>query len=52
MASYMLIRHKVRDFKTWKVGYDAHRPKRAEAGLTENTCSGVSSLPGSLCREG
>ncbi|WP_428420488.1 hypothetical protein [Methylibium sp.] len=35
MASYMLIRHKVRDFKTWKAGYDAHRPKRTEAGLTE-----------------
>ncbi len=35
MASYMLIRHKVRDFKTWKSGFDAHAPKRTEAGLTE-----------------
>ncbi|MDR6537074.1 hypothetical protein [Variovorax soli] len=35
MASYMLVRHKVRDFKTWKSGFDAHAPKRAEAGLTE-----------------
>jgi len=35
MAGYMLIRHKVRDFKTWKAGYDAHRPERVEAGLTE-----------------
>jgi len=35
MASFMLIRHKVRDFKTWKAGYDAHQPKRVEAGLTE-----------------
>ncbi len=35
MASYMLIRHKIKDFKTWKVGYDAHLPKRTEAGLTE-----------------
>jgi len=35
MASFMLIRHKVRDFSTWKHGYDAHLPKRAEAGLTE-----------------
>ena len=35
MASYMLVRHKVRDFSTWKAGYDAHRPKRDEAGLTE-----------------
>ena len=35
MASYMIIRHKVRDFNVWKVGYDAHLPKRIEAGLTE-----------------
>ena len=35
MPSYLLVRHKVRDFKTWKVGYDAHQPKRVEAGLTE-----------------
>jgi hypothetical protein len=35
MASYMLIRHKVRDFSQWKRGYDAHLPKRGEAGLTE-----------------
>jgi hypothetical protein len=31
----MLIRHKVRDFSQWKRGYDAHLPKRNEAGLTE-----------------
>ena len=35
MPSYLLVRHKVRDFKTWKVGYDAHQSKRVEAGLTE-----------------
>ena len=35
MASYMLVRHKVRDFSKWKSGYDAHHPKRVEAGLTE-----------------
>lgn len=35
MAGYMLVRHKVRDFPVWKHGYDAHLPKRAEAGLTE-----------------
>ena len=35
MASYVLIRHKVRDFSEWKRGYDAHLPKRLEAGLTE-----------------
>lgn len=35
MANYILIRHKVRDFSEWKPGYDAHLPKRAEAGLTE-----------------
>lgn len=32
---YMLIRHKVRDFSTWKQTYDAHLVKRVEAGLTE-----------------
>ena len=35
MASYMLIRHKVTSFADWKRGYDAHLPKRTEAGLTE-----------------
>jgi hypothetical protein len=35
MATYMLVRHKVRDFAAWKPAYDAHRPKRDEAGLTE-----------------
>lgn len=34
MSSYMLIRHKVRDFSEWKSGYDAHLPKRVEAGLS------------------
>ena len=33
--AFVLIRHKVKDFKTWKTGYDAHQPKRTEAGLTE-----------------
>ncbi len=31
----MLIRRKVGDFSQWKRGYDAHLPKRGEAGLTE-----------------
>ena len=35
MASFLLIRHKVRDFSKWKRGYDAHLPKRVEAGLAE-----------------
>ena len=35
MATFLLVRHKVRDFLEWKRGYDAHLPKRAEAGLTE-----------------
>ena len=33
--AFILIRHKVRDFNTWKTGYDVHQPKRTEAGLTE-----------------
>jgi hypothetical protein len=35
MANFVLVRHKVRDFSEWKRGYDAHLPKRTEAGLTE-----------------
>jgi len=35
MASFLLVRHKVRDFSEWKRGYDAHLPKRTQAGLTE-----------------
>ena len=35
MASYMVVRHKVRSFTEWKAGYDAHLPKRVDAGLTE-----------------
>ncbi|MDQ3014004.1 MAG: hypothetical protein M3X11_25285 [Acidobacteriota bacterium] len=35
MGNYMLIRHKVRDFSEWKIGYDAHLSKREEAGLSE-----------------
>lgn len=29
------MRHKVRDFKTWKTVYDADQQTRADAGLTE-----------------
>ena len=35
MNRYLLIRHKVKDFSTWKQGYDAHLSNRTEAGLTE-----------------
>ncbi len=35
MATYLLVRHKISDFAEWKRGYDAHLPKRVEAGLTE-----------------
>jgi hypothetical protein len=35
MASYMVVRHNVRNFAEWKAGYDAHLSKRVEAGLTE-----------------
>ena len=33
--AFMLVRSKVRDFKTWKPAYDAHEPVRIDAGLTE-----------------
>lgn len=35
MANYILIRHRVKNFDEWKRGYDAHLPKRTEAGLKE-----------------
>jgi hypothetical protein len=35
MGNYILIRHKVMDFSTWKRVYDGHIGKRTEAGLTE-----------------
>ena len=35
MVSYMLIRHKEKNFPEWKRGYVNHLPKRVEAGLTE-----------------
>ncbi len=35
MPTYMLIRHKVRDFFEWKKVYDSHLMKRIEAGLIE-----------------
>ena len=30
---YLLIRHKVNDFATWKSGFDEHSPAREAAGL-------------------
>lgn len=35
MLTCILVRHKVRDYAVWKRAYDAHLPKRIEAGLTE-----------------
>ena len=35
MASYMMVRHRVRDFGKWKVVYDEHQGARKKAGLTE-----------------
>ena len=35
MNGFMLIRHKVKNFTSWKEGYDAHASKRAAAGLSE-----------------
>jgi len=35
MTQYLWIRHKVRDFDQWKSAFEAHRPERLEAGLTD-----------------
>jgi hypothetical protein len=48
MASYMLVRHKVKDFSEWKRGYDAHLPKRVDAGLTEKYLLRVADDPNEL----
>jgi hypothetical protein len=32
---YLMIRHKVKDFKKWKAAYDAHGAAREGAGLKE-----------------
>jgi hypothetical protein len=32
---YLLVRHKVTDFSTWKAAYDAHLPARQKAGLKQ-----------------
>jgi len=32
---HLLIHHKVRDFRTWKSAYDAHKPARDAAGINE-----------------
>jgi hypothetical protein len=33
--NYLLIRHKVKDFKKWKAAYDGHSPARDGVGLKE-----------------
>ncbi|MFZ5709901.1 MAG: cyclase [Pseudomonadota bacterium] len=30
-----VIGHSVKDYDTWRVGYDAHAPARAKAGVTK-----------------
>jgi hypothetical protein len=32
---YLLVRHKVADFSTWKAAYDAHLSARQKAGLKQ-----------------
>lgn len=32
---HLLIHHKVQNFDTWKIAYDAHRSARDQAGLRE-----------------
>lgn len=48
MNGFMLVRHKVKNFTTWKEGYDAHAPKRAEAGLTEKYLLRSTSAPNEI----
>jgi hypothetical protein len=32
---HLLVRHRVSDFKVWRVGFDAHLADRQKAGLTD-----------------
>jgi len=32
---HLLIHHKVRDFGAWRAAYDAHKPARDAAGVSE-----------------
>jgi hypothetical protein len=34
MSSFMLVRHKVKDYATWKPVYDGHQPTRKAAGVS------------------
>ena len=33
--NYLLVHHRVQDFRQWKVLYDEHLPNRQQAGLKE-----------------
>jgi hypothetical protein len=32
---HLFVRHKVADYKVWRVGFDAHLAERQRAGLTD-----------------
>ena len=32
---HLLVRHRVSDYKVWRVGFDAHLADRQKAGLTD-----------------
>ena len=34
MTAYLTIHHKVRDYPTWRRGYDEHEESRVAAGIT------------------
>ena len=36
MANYVLIRHSVEDYPKWKAVFDAHKPERVNARVTDN----------------
>lgn len=45
MHNYMLVRHKVRDFSTWKPIYDGDISTRKEYGLTDKYLTHSDSNP-------
>lgn len=44
----VIIQHDVQDFATWKVGFDAHQPARAAAGVLSHTVGQLAGSPNTV----
>ena len=48
MPSFMLVRHRVKDFAAWKPVYDGHAAKRREAGRADRLLLRAADDPNNL----